>query len=76
MDIQSRMFDKTFTRRGAQDKILARLFHVFVVALNKDGNKAALEACLTEEDREALANQILNQIAEYDYEPDDITIPD
>jgi len=65
-EIHKPLFDEIFTRRGAQDKILARLFYVFVSALNKDENKKLLAACVTEEDKEHLANDILNQIANYD----------
>lgn len=66
-EIQKPIFEQVFTRRGAQDKILARLFHVFVTALNKEKNQARLAACITQDDRESVANDIINEITDYDH---------
>ncbi len=61
--VHAELFKKLFTLRGAQDKIMARLFLIFHTELMRPEYQARLESAITIEDRETVANDILNAIA-------------
>ena len=62
-EIAKDLFTDTFTLRGVQDKILARLFHIFYLELTSKRRKSALTQCITNQDKELLVNEILNHLA-------------
>lgn len=62
-ELVKEMFTEHFTSRGVQDKILARLFHIFYLELDSPASRAALDACVTVSDKEKLINDLLNKLA-------------
>lgn len=63
--IVNEVFRDTLQSRGAMDKVLARLFHVFYVELNSDKVQEALDAALTITATEDIINDVLNRIADH-----------
>lgn len=59
--VTKELFDDLFNRRGVQDKILARLFHMFYIEYTSDRVQALLAEAVTMQDREEILNDILNR---------------
>lgn len=72
--VSKALFDDLFKLRGVQDKILARLFYIFYMEITSDSAQAALAECVTDYQREEVANNILNKIAQLqiNYENQDV----
>lgn len=62
-DIVNELFPALFPRRGVQDKILARLFHLFYMELTSESVAKMLTEAETIHDKEQVLNQILNKLA-------------
>lgn len=61
--ISEELFSSLLIQRGVQDKILARLFHIFYQEFNSELNQKAIRESLTNADRETIVNDILNKLA-------------
>ncbi len=57
--IVKELFTDTFTLRGVQDKILARIFHIFYLELNSQQHINDLASCITMQDKETVLNNVL-----------------
>jgi hypothetical protein len=64
LDIVKELFPDLFPRRGVQDKILARLFHLFYLELTSDYFKTRMSETVTTNDREEVLNELLNKLAQ------------
>lgn len=61
--VTSALFDNLFNQRGVQDKILARMFHIFYLELSSESIQAKLAEAITIHDREEILNSVLNKLA-------------
>lgn len=61
--IAKELFEQTFHQRGVQDKILARLFHIFYLEITSNVVQEELANCVTMHEKEIILNRILNKFA-------------
>lgn len=73
--ITKEVFQNTLSVRGAQDKVLARLFHIFYLEFTSPSRQEELHNCNTLHERETVVNNILNHLAKLQSENEQSTHP-